>query len=235
MTLSEIMEELRFKGDAQTKRTLIKHGAREPFFGVKVSDLKLIQKKVKKNHSLALELYNTGNSDAMYLAAMLIEPKKMTETDLQNWVEMAYWYYLSEFAVAWTAAESNHGWKMAEKWINSDKENIITAGWSTYSSLLAITPDEKINETLIKSLLVKIENEIHSSQNRVRHCMNHFIIAVGTYYLPLKEEAIKLGKKNGKIMVDMGGTACKVPDAVEYITKVEMMGRAGKKRKTAFC
>ena len=33
----------------------------------------------------------------------------------------------------------------------------------------------------------------------------------------------------------MGGTACKVPNAVEYIAKVEKMGRLGKKRKTAMC
>ena len=33
----------------------------------------------------------------------------------------------------------------------------------------------------------------------------------------------------------MGETACKVPDAVEYIAKVEKAGRLGKKRKTAMC
>jgi len=235
MTLIEVMNELSLKGSEQTKKVLIKHGAKEPFFGVKIADLKIIQKKIKKDHSLALELFKTGNSDAMYFAAMICEPKKMTENDLQKWADLAYWYYLSEFPVAWTAAESGLGWKMAAKWILSDKENVATAGWSTYSSLLAILPDEQIDIDLVKSLLSKIEKEIHNSPNRVRHCMNHFVIAVGSYYLPLKSEAIQIGHKNGKITVDMGGTACKVPDAVEYINKVEKMGRAGKKRTTAFC
>jgi hypothetical protein len=33
----------------------------------------------------------------------------------------------------------------------------------------------------------------------------------------------------------MGGTACKVPDALEYIARVEQRGTQGKKRKSAFC
>jgi hypothetical protein len=41
----------------------MKHGAPEPIFGVKFGDLK----RVKKDHQLALGLYSTGNSDAMYL------------------------------------------------------------------------------------------------------------------------------------------------------------------------
>ena len=68
MTANEILVELEKMGDASTKKTLMNHGAREPFFGVKVADLKTILKKTKKNHELSLELYRTGNSDAMYLA-----------------------------------------------------------------------------------------------------------------------------------------------------------------------
>jgi hypothetical protein len=33
----------------------------------------------------------------------------------------------------------------------------------------------------------------------------------------------------------MGGTACKVPDAAEYIQKVQKRGAIGKKRKTTKC
>ena len=54
------------------------HGAKEPFFGVKVGDLKKILKKTKKNHELSLELYKTGNSDAMYLAGLMADEKKIT-------------------------------------------------------------------------------------------------------------------------------------------------------------
>lgn len=40
MTLDEVMARLEELGSEQTKNTLIRHGAQEPFFGVKVGDLK---------------------------------------------------------------------------------------------------------------------------------------------------------------------------------------------------
>lgn len=48
MTFDEIMAYLEEKGNDQTKKVLMKHGAREPFFGVKVGDLKPIQKRLRK-------------------------------------------------------------------------------------------------------------------------------------------------------------------------------------------
>src|SRR5210317_1653137 len=106
MTKKEILQALEHFADPQTKKTFIRHGAKEPLFGVKVGDLKKILKKTKKNHQLSLELYETGNSDAMYLAGLMADEKQITKAQLYHWVENAYWYYLSEYAVAWVAAET---------------------------------------------------------------------------------------------------------------------------------
>ena len=65
--------------------------------------------------------------------------------------------------------------------------------------------------------------------------MNGFVIAVGSYVLPLMKQAKATAKKLGKVDVEMHGTSCKVPLATEYIEKIEKSGRAGKKRKTIKC
>src|SRR5438128_5126671 len=101
MTADEVVKELKAKGSESIKKVLLKHGAKEPFFGVKVEELKKIQKRIKKNHQLALELYDTGISDAMYLAGLITDDGQMTRKDLQRWVEQAYWYMLSEYTVPW--------------------------------------------------------------------------------------------------------------------------------------
>ena len=79
MTKDEIMLQLSEMGTEQTKKTFIRHGAKEPLFGVKVADLKTIQKKVKKDYKLSLELFDTGNGDAMYLAGLIADETKMTK------------------------------------------------------------------------------------------------------------------------------------------------------------
>jgi hypothetical protein len=56
MTVLSIMTELKSKGNEGTKKVLQKHGIKEPLFGVKVEDLKVIQKRIKKEYNLAKKL-----------------------------------------------------------------------------------------------------------------------------------------------------------------------------------
>lgn len=235
MTLQEIMQELEQYGDERTKNTLMKHGAKEPFFGVKVGDLKKILKKTKKDHELSLELYATGNSDAMYLAGLMADETKITEAQLEEWVDQAYWYYLSEYTVPWVASETPFGFELGLKWIESDQERVADAGWACLANYTAINEDENLDIEKYRELLTRVGNEIHSAQNRVRFAMNSFVIAVGSYIEALTEEAIKVGDKIGKVDVTLGSTACKVPLATEYVNKVITRGSIGKKRKTARC
>ena len=235
MTLSEIMQQLQLWGNENTKKVLMKHGAREPFFGVKVEDLKKIQKKVKKDYTLSLQLFDTGNSDAIYLAGLISDPAKMTREDLNDWAEKAYWYMISEYTVAWVAAESRFGTELALRWIDSDKENIACSGWSTLASIAAIKSDAEVDKDLYSKLLNRVSETIHKEKNRVRYTMNVFVISVGGYCTHLAEEAKNVANKIGIVKVEMGGTACKIPLATDYIQKMHKRGMLGKKRKTAMC
>ena len=136
MTAQEVVDELKTLGKPSIKKVLINHGACEPFFGVSVEDLKKIQKRIKKDHSLALELYETGISDAMYLAGLIVDDAGMTKSDLNRWVKAARWSMLSEFTVPWVASEGPHGWEMGLEWIESKTETTAAAGWSTLGAVL---------------------------------------------------------------------------------------------------
>lgn len=232
--VAEILEELQNVADESTKRTLLRHGATEPIFGVKIQELKKIQKRLKRDNDLALELYASGNSDAMYLASLICEPARMTKADLQRWVKAARWSML-ECAVAWAAAESRFGWELALQWIESPKEKIAATGWATLSSLVAIKPDSELDIEQLRSLLLNVASLIKQAAGPVAYAMNGFVIATGSYVAELTETAKTVSRQIGPISVDMGDTACKVPNALEYIDKVAGLGRIGKKRKTAYC
>ncbi len=235
MKAADILKELESFGDDRTKNTLMNHGAKEPFFGVKVGDMKKILKKTKKNHELSLELYATGNSDAMYLASLMADETQITQVQLEEWVDQAYWYYLSEYAVPWVAAETSFGFDLGIKWIEDERELVQDAGWATLALYASMRKDEELDIPLYKKLLQRAGNEVHSAQNRVRFAMNSFIIATGSYIESLTDEAMDVGSKVGKVDVTLGSAACKVPLATEYIQKVVVRGSVGKKRKTARC
>ena len=235
MTTQQIMDELKKKGSDTIKRIFLNHGAKEPLFGVKVADLKIIQKKVKKDHQLAMELYSTGHHEAMYLAGLIADESKMSKKDIHGWAEKAKSCGLCEYTVAWVAAESAYGWELGMEWINSPKENIASAGWNALSGVISMKPDNELDIPTIKKLLQRVQKEIHTAPNRVRYTMNGFVIGVGCYVKELSSLASEIGKKIGNVTVDMGSTSCKVPFAPDYINKVKARGSLGKKKKTVKC
>ena len=235
MTAAEIVQELKPLGSENIKKVLLKHGIKEPLLGVKVEELKKIQKRIKKDYHLALDLYDTGIYDAMYLAGLIADDFKMTRKDLQHWVDTATCNALCGSTVSWVAAESLHGWDLALEWIESGKESVAVTGWATLSSLVGIKDDAELDLAALKRLLLRVQKTLPREPNRVRYAMNGFVIAVGTYVQPLTALALQAARKIGEVSVDVGDTSCKVPYAPEYIEKVQKKGAVGKKRKRAKC
>lgn len=235
-TLGEVMLELERLGTEQTRRTFARHGAPvDQMFGVKVGDLKTILKKIKGRQELALELYDTGNTDAMYLAGLVANGALMTKKQLESWARRASWSMISEYTVPWVASESPFAAELAQKWIDAKQPSVVSSGWMTWSAIMATRPDEELDLKALQKLLDRVTLQIHDSNNRVRSAMNGFVISVGGYVLPLQKKAREAAKKIGKVEVDVGDTACKVPLALEYIDTIIARGIAGKKRKTVKC
>jgi 3-methyladenine DNA glycosylase AlkD len=235
MTAAEIVKELKPLGSESIKKVLLKHGIQEPLFGVKVEELKKIQKRIKKDYRLALDLYDTGIYDAMYLAGLIADDPKMTRENLQHWADKATCTALCGSTVAWVAAESLHGWDLAREWIDSRKETVAVTGWATLSSLVGIKDDADLDLAELKRLLLRVQKTLSKEPDRVRYAMNGFVIAVGTYVKPLTDLALQTARKLGTVSVDVGDTSCKVPYAPDYIEKAQKKGIVGKKRKTAKC
>ena len=234
MTDKDIVAELKKFGTEQTKKMWMTHGAQEPCFGVKVEDMKKIQKRVKMDYQLALDLYDTGIADAMYLAGLIADDAKMTKKDLQKWIEGASWGMVAEYTVPWVASGGPHGREMALKWMESKDEAIASAGWQTYSSMVAIKEDAELDLAEIKALLQRVAKTIHQQPNRVKYVMNGFVIAVACYVEPLHKLAVDTAKGIGKVAVDLVG-ACKIPFAPEQIGKFQARSAVGKKRKSPKC
>jgi hypothetical protein len=237
MTLDQVMSALAAKGSESTKRTFLRHGAKEPFFGVKVGDMKIIIKelKLKGAQALALQLYATGNSDAQYLAGMIADGAKMTRAQIQKWADSASWKMVGNTTVPWVASEHSEGFPLALKWIDSPKGGIACSGWNTLGALAATVPDEELQVKQFGKLLDRVARTLKSSPDEVRYTMNGFVIASGTYIAPLADQAIATARKLGRVEIDMGDTDCKIPDAEIYILKGRRGAPIAPKRKTVRC
>lgn len=236
-SVESILLELEKRGNERTRRAYAAHGVSDAtMYGVRISDLKKIAKGIKGRQDLALELYRTGNVDAMYLAGLVADGTRMGKRELGRWVKAgSVMPMISEYTVPWVAVESAHARELAFEWIASRIESVSASGWCTYAGIVATRPDSDLDLGELAGLLDEVVNGIATARNRVRYTMNGFVIAVGAYVEPLLGAAREAARRIGKVDVDMGDTACKVPLATAYIEKIESMGRVGKKRRTIRC
>ncbi|HWZ96814.1 MAG TPA: DNA alkylation repair protein [Candidatus Dormibacteraeota bacterium] len=236
-TVAGILAELKKKGKANYQAIYERHGIpKERSFGVLVSELKKIQKTIKGDQALAMELYKTGKMEPMYLAGLVADGAKMSKKELQAWAEGSHGMpMISEYTVPWVATENEAARELALEWMKSKKESVAASGWFTYAGYVSTQPDEKLDLEEIRGLMRRAVKEINGAPNRVKYTMNGFVISVGGYVKPLLKEAKAIAKELGKVEVDVGETECKVPFALEYIEKIEKMGRIGKKKKTMKC
>jgi 3-methyladenine DNA glycosylase AlkD len=241
-TPQSVLDQLESLGTETYRKTYARHGfPRGRTFGVSTAHLKAMQKSLKRTSPddlqvLALDLYDSGIMEAMYLAGMLSDGSKMSRKQLQHWAEDSHaMSMIAEHTVPWVTVENSDARHLAIQWIASKRPYIASSGWCTYSGLLTIMPDDKLDLVEIERLLATIESKIGSATGRQKYTMNGFILAVGCYVKPLQDLAKLTAANIGTVTMDMGDTDCKVPDAAAYIAKAEASGKLGKKRKTIRC
>ena len=216
MNLQEVMSQLESLGTEQTRKTYKRHGSGENVFGVSFENLKKLAKKIKTNHALACQLWNTKNVEAQSLATMILDPKQLDEKTASSWIKGVNFSLLAGL-LAGCIAESNFVRTVIDEWIDSDDEYIRQCGYDTFSHILK--SDNDISNRECQKLMDKIEREINASPNRAKYAMNGALIAIGIYKPDLTEAALECADRIGKVEVDHGDTSCKTPDARAYIVK----------------
>ncbi|HHY1428863.1 MULTISPECIES: DNA alkylation repair protein [Bacillus] len=225
MLLEEVMQQLEEYGTEQNRKTYKNHGAKEPLFGVSFANLKLLKKKIKKDHDLAISLWETKNMDAMTLATMILDPKKVTTELLNKWVQEVDYYCLMDVLMT-AICTSPIAIERMEEWTKSDDEWIGRAGWSLLANIAI--KNKTLQDDSFSPYLEEIKENIHNEKNRKREAMNSALIAIGIRNEDLEQTAIEIAREIGKVQVDHGATSCKTPDAEPYIKKARE--RAEKKK-----
>lgn len=235
MNVEMVMQELEALGKERTKKIYMSNGAQEPLFGVATGAMKPIAKKIKLNQPLAEALYATGNYDAMYFAGIIAEPKSMTESDFERWIDGAYFYMLSDYVVAVTLAEADIAQQVADKWIASGEELKMSAGWSCYCWLLGNRPDVEFSESKMANMLEMVKSAIHNSPERTKSAMNNFLHTIGVSYVPLHDKALATAQQIGPVELKKNNKKSSFLHAYESIQKEVERGRIGFKRKYVRC
>lgn len=223
MNAQEILTTLKKLGKPQTAAIYRRHGSGDNVFGVLTSEIAKLQKRIKVDHALALELWKTGNAEARVLALQVTDPEKLTRADADRLVKDGPVRFIGCY-LAGLLARSPIAEPTMRDWMKSPSEFTRELGFAILGARLKDDPGS-VSDAEAEKVLATIEQEIHRSPNWARYAMNGALISIGVFKPTLRKKAIEAAKRIGKVDVDHGDTSCKTPDAGPYIEKAAKRNR----------
>ena len=223
MNQLEVLATLKKLGKPQTAAIYQRHGAGDNVFGVLTSEIALLRKKIKVDHTLAMELWETGNAEARVLALQIADPENVTRTDADRFVKDGPVRFVGCYLAA-LLGRSPIAEATMRAWMKSRDEFRREIGYGIFCVRLKDNPGS-CSEVDAEKILTTIEKEIHRSPNWARYSMNNALISIGIYMPELRAKAIEIAGRIGKVNVDHGETNCKTPDAIPSIKKASTRKR----------
>jgi 3-methyladenine DNA glycosylase AlkD len=221
MTLNETMDQLRLLGNKTVRERNTKNGAGDNQFGVKSGDLRSLAKQLKTNPELAAALWQTGNSDAMCLATLLMKPRQISPEELEAMVSSVTYTHLADWLGTHVVKLHPQKEPLRQKWMESSDIMTSRAGWSLTAERIIKSPQGLD----LSALLDRIEQEMGDSPVQVQWTMNYCLAGIGIHFPEHRDRALTIGETLGIFRDYPTPKGCTSPFAPLWIT--EMVNRAG--------
>jgi 3-methyladenine DNA glycosylase AlkD len=193
MTLDEALKQLEALGNAKVRAQNAKGGAGDNQFGVSLGDIRVLAKKIRTNHELALSLWETGNIDAQFLAALLIQPKKLPAAEMDRMVRSLTFVRVADWLISYVVRQHPDKEALRRDWMAADDRWAARAGWDLTSERVAKSPDGLD----IPALLARLEAEMAGAVPEVQWTMNNTLATIGIHFPKHRKRAIAIGEKLG--------------------------------------
>ena len=218
MTINEILARLKSLGDDARRAHNTKAGAPDNQFGVKLGDIRAMAKKIKTDHELSLNLWDTGNVEAQLLATLIIKPKSLSADELDKLTRSTTCAQVADWLNAYVVAQHPEKEALREKWMMAKDRWAARGGWN----LTASRVNKGADGLDLPALLDRIEKEMPKAMPEVQWTMNNTLAAIGIHHTKHRKRAIAIGEKIGLYRdwpVSKGCTPPYVPVWVEAMVK----------------
>jgi 3-methyladenine DNA glycosylase AlkD len=191
--LEDTLKTLERLGDPKVRQQSIKRGAPENQFGVKMGDVRALGKAIKSNHELGLQLWASGNLDAMLLATLIVKPKQLSAEEVERMAAAVTYGWLADWLMTNVIRQHPDKENLRQHWMRSDHPWLARAGWS----LTAERVDKEPEGLDLPALLDRIEREMAAAPEPSRWTMNGCLAQIGIRFPEHRERAIAIGEKLG--------------------------------------
>jgi len=193
-SVKDVLDKLQSKAQPEHLKGVAKYGMTvEQRLGVSVPDMRKLAKEIGKDYKLALDLWRTGIAEARIVAAMVGDPDKLTEEQMDDWVKgINSWDVCDQ--VCMNLFEKNHlAWKKIVDWSEREEEFVKRTAFSLIACLA--WHDKKASDEKFIELFPVIIRGATDERNFVKKAVNWALRNIGKRNLNLNEAAINAARE----------------------------------------
>jgi len=219
---SEILLELEKSSNPKNLEGMAKVGITPDFaFGTRIPVIRAIAKRVKRNHALALRLWEKDNRETRILASMLTEPKMVTEELMEQWVLKFNYWEICDQVIMNLFEKTPFAYKKCYEWSDREEEFVKRAGF-VLMARLAVSDKKTENEEFLKFLPI-IKKHALDERNMVKKGINWALRQIGKRNRYLNEEALKTTREI--LEIDSKHAQWIAKDALKELTNESILKR----------
>lgn len=165
----------------------------EARLGLAVPTLRALARDLKRDHALALALWDTGIPDAQILAGMVAEPAQLTLAQMDHWVAGLQAWDVCDQACLNAFVKSPLAWAAIPRWAAREAEFQKRAGFSLLA--VAAVHQKTRPDADFLARLPLIEAAAGDDRNFVKKAVNWALRQIGKRSAGLREPALTVAQR----------------------------------------
>ncbi|MEL7561929.1 DNA alkylation repair protein [Dehalogenimonas sp. 4OHTPN] len=162
--------------------------------GVSMPLLRAMAMSYRRNHELALTLWDSGIHEARILASLVDDPKKVTPEQMDRWTANFDSWDICDQVVSNLWEVTPYAFEKAVEWVRRKEEFVKRAGF-VLMARLAVSAKNIPNDAQIEAIFAEIERGAADSRNYVRKAVNWALRQIGKRSIELNLRAIAVAEK----------------------------------------
>jgi 3-methyladenine DNA glycosylase AlkD len=189
-----VLEWLEGRGTKRNREGMARYAiVADKVFGVSVSDLKQLGKRLGTNHDLALALWDTGWYEARMLSAFVDDPVRVTAAQMDRWVKDFDNWAVCDHLCFHLFDRTPHAWRKVDQWSRRRDEFVRRAAFALLAAL-ALHDRNAANDPFLQRLGL-IEDAAADDRNFVKKGVSWALRAVGRRSAELNEAAVEVARR----------------------------------------
>jgi 3-methyladenine DNA glycosylase AlkD len=157
-------------------------------YGLSIPFLRAIAKQIGKNHELALRLWKDETRETRILAAMIDNPKEVSESQLEQWVSEFDSWEVCDGCCMNLIEKTPYAWDKAVEWSGRDEEFVKRAGF-VLMARLAVS-DKKAGDNRFEKFFPIMLREAKDDRNFIKKAINWALRQIGKRNVDLRKKAL---------------------------------------------